>query len=120
MAEKEPKYSAGRSTLATVFPTGHGLIAAKKGKKLRTAGKAAISSVGGGVLGGTAGGLAGLALTRGKSVKAVQLGQAGGSAAGSYGGAYGAFRSSNRQGYFKPQKQFQKSLHHVSAFGIEH
>jgi hypothetical protein len=95
-SDRPPKASAGRIASGALASPYHGLVAGKPGKKLRAAG----NELGGGVLGGVGGRIAGTVLTRGKPV-----GAAIGSRVGVLGGgAAGVVRAQGR-GYYKPEKK---------------
>ena len=121
MPNKEPKYTQGRATAATMLGGYHAAFAGKPGKKLRAFGNSAGGTIAGGALGAAAGGLAGSALSRGNPI-ATAAGLNAGSLAGSIKGANMGFHRNNRKGYYKKQSpdDFKKNYGGVSAFGIEH
>jgi hypothetical protein len=104
----EPKASAGRQVLGTVFPGGHGAIAGRKGKKLRAAGNEMGGSIAGSTVGAGAAYGIGRAL-RGGAIKnrraAAGLAAVGGAlgAGGGYAGASLGTTRAQRKGYYKPQ-----------------
>lgn len=108
VAKNENKASTGRLVAGATLGPYHGLVAGKKGRKLRAAG----NEFGGAVAGNAAGALVGGALSRGKLTAA-------GSVAGTYGGAAAGTARAQRMGHFKPQKGVKKS-NTFSAFGIDH
>lgn len=61
ISKQEKKASSGRLVLGGMFPGFHGVVAGKKGRKLRAAGNEAVGGMAGGVAGATIGGIAGAA-----------------------------------------------------------
>lgn len=104
------KPTAGRYAAGYAFNPVHGLVAGKKGHKLRAAG----NELGGATLGSIAGSAAGAALTRGKSAPAIQAG----GAAGAIGGVLGGVKRAQSKGHYKPQKVQKNDS--ISAFGVDH
>jgi hypothetical protein len=90
IAKADQYKSAGRTTLGTLTPA-HGLIAGKKGRKLRAAGSELGGAVGGGLLGGAIAGAA----TKGRAAHI-------GAVTGGLGGAYGGVQHNYKKQNYKP------------------
>ncbi len=92
---KQPKASAGRLAAGTAFGPYHGVVAGKKGKKLRAAG----NQFGGTLAGGVDGSVAGSIVGRGNPTVTGLAANA-----GALTGAYKGTKAAQRKGYFKKEQ----------------
>lgn len=95
-----PKASAGRQATGALLGPYHGLVAGKKGHKLRAAGNELAGGMAGGVAGGTAGAIPGIIA---RSPAAAAIGGQIGTTVGALAGKVAGTRRAQRMGHYKPE-----------------
>lgn len=99
--KKQPKASAGRLATAAAFSPIHGLVAGKKGRKLRAGGNE--------LAGGFIGSAPGQIMTRSSNPKVKAAGSLV-TTAGGIGGTIAGAQRAQRMGHFKTQKTAPPTL----------
>lgn len=98
--KKQPPASAGRQVTGGLLGPYHGLVAGKKGHKLRAAGNEWAGGVAGGVGGSALGAIPGIIARKpGLAFAGAELGATGGGIAGKVAGT----RRAQRMGHYKPE-----------------